>query len=58
MRVMLALLMVRYLEQQQQARSLLESAIAALKDKDLEHTELARSLLSEIDRTPAKATGA
>lgn len=57
-RVMLALLMVRYLEQQQQARSLLESAIAALKDKDLEHTELARSLLSEIDRTPAKPTGA
>lgn len=57
-RVMLALLMVRYLEQQQQARSLLESAIAALKDKDAEHTELARSLLSEIDRTSAKRAGA
>jgi len=57
-RVMLALLMVRYLEQQQQARALLETAISALKDKDSEHTELARSLLSEIDRPSGKAAGA
>ncbi|MGH7241799.1 MAG: rhomboid family intramembrane serine protease [Phycisphaerales bacterium] len=57
-RVMLALLMVRYLEQQQQARALLETAIGALKDRDAEHTELARSLLSEIDRSPGKAAGA
>ncbi|MBS0191328.1 MAG: rhomboid family intramembrane serine protease [Phycisphaerales bacterium] len=47
-RVMLALLMVRYLEQGQQAAALLESAIAALKDKDAEHTALARALLEEI----------
>jgi len=57
-RVMLALLMVRYLEQQQQARALLETAINALKDKDSEHTELARALLSEIDRPPGNAAGA
>lgn len=57
-RVMLALLMVRYLEQQQQARALLETAIAALKEKDSEHTELAKSLLSEIDQSPGKPAGA
>ncbi len=52
-RVMLALLMVRYLEQRQQARAVLENAIAALKDKDAEHTALARTLLSEIEAPPA-----
>lgn len=56
-RVMLALLMVRYLKQQQQAKSILEAAIGALKDKDAEHTELARSLLSEIDGPSGRAAG-
>ncbi|MBX3389141.1 MAG: rhomboid family intramembrane serine protease [Phycisphaeraceae bacterium] len=56
-RVMLALLMVRYLKQQQQAKSILEAAIGALKDKDAEHKELARSLLSEIDTPSGRAAG-
>lgn len=56
-RVMLALLMVRYLKQQQQAKSILEGALAALKDKDAEHAELARSLLSEIDAPSGRPAG-
>lgn len=57
-RVMLALLMVRYLEQGQQAKALLESAIAILKDKDSEHIALARSLLAEIQPTSGAPAGA
>ncbi|MBS0187178.1 MAG: rhomboid family intramembrane serine protease [Planctomycetes bacterium] len=57
-RVMLALLMVRYLEQQQQAKALLESALGLLKDKDEEHASLARSLLSEIESGGARGAGA
>lgn len=57
-RVMLALVMVRYLEQQQQARALLETALSALKDRDAEHAELARTLLSEIDASPKNPAGA
>lgn len=57
-RVMLALLMVRYLEQGQQAKALLESAISILKDKDSEHVALARSLLAEIQPAPGAPAGA
>lgn len=49
-RVMLALLMVRYLEQREQARGVLDEAIRVLADRgsDDEHLSLARSLLAEI----------
>lgn len=47
-RVMLALLMIRYLQQRDQARALLDEALRVLKDKDQEHAALARSLLDEI----------
>lgn len=57
-RVMLALVMVRYLEQQQQARALLEAALGVLKDRDAEHAELARRLLSEIEASSKKPAGA
>jgi membrane associated rhomboid family serine protease len=53
-RVMLALLMVRYLEQRQQAKALLDDAIRVLSERgnDEEHLGLARSLLSEIGNNP------
>ena len=53
-RVMLALLMVRYLEQRQQAKALLDDAIRVLSERgnDEEHLSLARSLLSEIGNNP------
>jgi membrane associated rhomboid family serine protease len=49
-RVMLALLMVRYLEQREQARGVLDEAIRVLTERgnDDEHLSLARSLLAEI----------
>lgn len=53
-RVMLALLMVRYLEQRQQAKAILDDAIRVLTERgnDEEHLSLARSLLSEIGNSP------
>ncbi|MBY0113172.1 MAG: rhomboid family intramembrane serine protease [Phycisphaerales bacterium] len=56
-RVMLALLMVRYLEQRQQAKAVLDDAIRVLTERgnDEEHLSLARSLLSEI-ANPSQAT--
>jgi hypothetical protein len=47
---MLALLMVRYLEQREQARGVLDEAIRVLTERgnDDEHLSLARSLLAEI----------
>lgn len=49
-RVMLALLMVRYLEQRDQARAVLDEAIRVLTERgnNEEHLSLARSLLDEI----------
>lgn len=53
-RVMLALLMVRYLEQREQAKGVLDDAIRVLSERgnDEEHLSLARSLLAEITNHP------
>lgn len=53
-RVMLALLMVRYLQQREQAKAILDDAIRVLSERgsDEEHLSLARSLLAEIGSGP------